>query len=49
MMMAMCLPMLVVVGLLVATGVAGGGAVLYALLCLGMMAAMMMLMPGNRH
>lgn len=43
-MVAMCLPMLVVVGALVATGAAGGGAVLFALVCVAMMAAMMMLM-----
>ena len=48
-MVAMCLPMLVIVAVLVTTGVAGGGAVVYALLCVAMMAAMMMLMPGHRH
>ena len=48
-MMAMCLPMLVIVAVLVITGVAGGGAVVYALLCAAMMAAMMMLMPGHRR
>lgn len=48
-MMAMCLPMLLIVGVLVSTGVAGAGAVVYALLCVAMMAAMMMLMPGHRR
>ncbi|WP_034712510.1 hypothetical protein [Intrasporangium chromatireducens] len=50
MMLACCIPMLVLVIALVATGVAGSGAVLFALLCIGMMAAMMFLMPGgHRH
>ena len=48
-MMAMCLPMLVIVGALVITGVAGAGAIGYAVLCTAMMAAMMMLMRGDRH
>jgi hypothetical protein len=48
-MMAMCLPMLVIVGALVITGVAGAGAISYALLCTAMMAATMMLMRGDRH
>ena len=48
-MMAMCLPMLVIVGALVVTGVAGAGAIAYAVLCTAMMAAMMMLMRGDRH
>ena len=49
MMLACCIPMVLVVIALVATGVAGAGAVAYALLCIGMMAAMMLLMPGHRH
>lgn len=48
-MMAMCLPMLVVVGASVTTGVAGAGAIAYAVLCTAMMAAMMVLMRGDRH
>lgn len=48
-MVAMCLPVLVLVGVLVAGGVAGGGAVVYALLCAAMMAVMMVLMSGHRH
>jgi hypothetical protein len=47
-MIACCIPMLVIVGILVATGVAGTGAILFAVICLGMMAAMMFAMPG-RH
>jgi len=49
MMIACCIPMLVIVGVLVATGVAGSGAILYALICLGAMAVMMFAMPGDRH
>lgn len=48
-MMAMCLPMLVIVGALVSTGAAGAGAIGYAVLCIAMMAAMMRLMRGDRH
>ncbi len=48
MMIACCIPMLVIVGILVATGVAGTGAILFAVICLAMMAAMMFAMPG-RH
>ena len=44
-MMIMCLPMLGLVAVLVTTGVAGAGAVVYALLCV----AMMVLMPGHRR
>jgi hypothetical protein len=40
-MMACCVPMLVIVIVLVATGAVGAGAVLFALACVGMMAAMM--------
>jgi hypothetical protein len=49
MMIACCIPMLVIVGVLVATGVAGAGAILYAVVCLAMMALMMRLMPGDHH
>ena len=47
MMIACCIPMLVVVGALVATGVAGAGAILYAVVCLAMMWLMMRAMPGD--
>ena len=47
-MMAVCLPMVVIVGALVATGVVGAGAIGYAVLCIAMMAAMMMLMRRDR-
>ena len=49
MMIACCLPMFVIVGILVATGVAGSGAILYAVVCTAMMALMMFMMPGDRH
>ncbi|HEY0951899.1 hypothetical protein [Nocardioides sp.] len=49
MMLACCVPMLVVAGVLVATGVVGSGALVSALLCAAMMAAMMFLMPGHGH
>ena len=48
-MMVMCLPMLLIVGALVTTGIVGAGAVGYAVLCIAMMAAMMRLMRGDRH
>ena len=47
MMMVCCIPMLVIAGLLVLTGVAGSGIILTALLCTAMMAAMMFAMPGG--
>ena len=47
MMIACCIPMLVIAGLLVLTGVAGSGIILTALLCTAMMAAMMFAMPGG--
>lgn len=37
----MCLPMLALVGVLIATGALGWGGLVYALACLGMMAVMM--------
>ena len=50
MMIACCIPMLVVAGILVLTGVAGYQAILVALVCTVMMAAMMSGMPGgHRH
>ncbi|EAP98722.1 hypothetical protein JNB_01100 [Janibacter sp. HTCC2649] len=49
MMLLCCVPMLLIVFALVATGAAGTGAIAYALLCTAMMAAMMFLMPGHRH
>ena len=47
MMIACCIPMLVVVATLIATGVAGTGAIIYAALCLAMMWLMMKAMPGD--
>lgn len=50
MMLLMCLPMAVLVAALVATGTLGGGAVLYAVGCMLMMAVMMVFMSGgHRH
>lgn len=50
MMIACCIPMLLIVGLLLVTGVAGSAAVVFALVCIGLMGAMMFLMPGgHRH
>ena len=49
MMIACCIPMLIVVGALIATGVAGTGAIIYAAVCLAAMALMMRLMPGDHH
>jgi hypothetical protein len=48
-MMVCCIPMLVIVGVLVLTGVLGSGAIVYALVCTVMMAAMMFVMPGGKH
>ena len=48
-MLMSCLPMLLVVGALVVTGVAGSGAIVYVLLCTAMMAAMMLFMPGHKN
>jgi len=47
MMMLMCVPMLLIAGLLVVTGAAGTGAVFAAVLCMTMMAATMFTMPGG--
>lgn len=49
MMIVCCIPMLIVVGILVATGVAGSGAILYAVVCLGMMAMMMFAMSREHR
>lgn len=49
-MIACCIPMLVIVGILVATGVVGSGVIVYALVCTAMMGAMMFAMSGSgRH
>lgn len=48
MMIVCCIPMLVIVGVLVATGVAGSGFILFAVVCTAMMAMMMFMMPGGR-
>ena len=51
----MCLPMVAIVGFLVLTGAAGGGAILYALGCMAMMGVMMLFMnhgtqnSGHHH
>lgn len=50
MMIVCCIPMIAIAVGLVATGVAGAGAVLIALACLAMMAMMMVGMGhGDRH
>ena len=49
MMIACCIPMVLVVGALVASGVAGAGAIMFAVVCVGMMALMMFAMPGDKH
>ena len=47
MMMICCIPMVAIVIVLLATGAAGSGALLWALGCVAMMAAMMFMMPGG--
>jgi len=47
MMLVCCIPMVAVVVLLVVSGTAGAGVLLWALGCFVMMAAMMFLMPGG--
>ena len=47
MMMVCCIPMIVIALVLGATGAAGSGIVLSALLCTAMMTAMMFAMPGG--
>lgn len=44
-MVACSVPMLIVAGVLVATGVAGSGVVIGAVGCIGAMAAMMFMLP----
>lgn len=46
-MIACCIPMVVLVAVLVASGVAGTGAIVFAAVCLGLMALMMFAMPGG--
>jgi hypothetical protein len=47
MMLVCCIPMIVIVVALVASGTAGAGAFVWALGCVAMMAAMMFMMPGG--
>lgn len=47
MMIACCIPMVVVVAALIVTGVAGLGAAIYAVVCLALMLPMMRAMPGD--
>jgi hypothetical protein len=47
MMLACCVPMVLIALTLIATGVAGSGALVSALLCVVMMGAMMFFMPGH--
>lgn len=47
MMVACCIPMLLIVAVLVWTGVASAGLFVVALLCTALMVAMMYLMPGS--
>ena len=50
MMVACCIPMLVIAGALVFTGTVGVGGLVFALACVGMMAVMMFSMGGeHRH
>ena len=48
-MMVCCIPMLVIVGVLILTGVLGSGAIVWALVCTAMMAAMMFMMPSGKQ
>lgn len=48
-MLACCIPMVLIVLGLLATGAAGSGAILFALICVGMMALMMFAMPGGHN
>ena len=48
-MMLCCVPMLAIVGVLILTGVLGSGAIVWALVCTAVMAAMMFMMPGAKH
>jgi hypothetical protein len=49
MMIACCIPMLVIAGLLVATGVVNPGFLVFAVVCTAMMVMMMRSMPGDRQ
>lgn len=49
MMIACCIPMLVVAVALIASGTVGIGSLVFVLACLGMMAVMMFSMGGQRH
>jgi hypothetical protein len=50
MMIACCIPMLVIAVALIATGTVGIGSLVFALACMGMMAVMMFSMGGeHRH
>ncbi|ELB90960.1 putative membrane protein [Rhodococcus wratislaviensis IFP 2016] len=49
MMIACCIPMLVVAVALIASGTVGIGSLVFALVCLGMMVVMMFSIGGQRH
>ncbi len=49
MMLICCIPMVAIVVLLIASGTAGSGALVWALGCVAMMAAMMFMMPGGHN
>lgn len=49
MMLACCLPMLIIAAVLIFTGTAGTGAAVFALACVAMMATMMLMPGGHRH
>ena len=49
MMIASCIPMLLVLGALVVSGAAGAGIIMVAVVCLAMMALMMFATPGDKH
>ena len=49
MMLICCIPMVAIVVLLVVSGTAGSGALLWALGCVAMMTAMMFIMPGGHN
>ena len=47
MMLICCIPMIAIVALLIVSGTAGAGTLLWAVGCMAMMAAMMFIMPGG--
>ncbi len=49
MMVACCVPMLLIAGALVLTGTVGIGGIVFALACVGMMAVMMFSMGGEHR